>query len=62
MGKQGNERDKEFTARVQTDRVGRLFLQRLGAVVEGLDKLEHGAGLYADEAMAFADRSGLHTI
>lgn len=42
VGKVGDEGDEELTASVETDRVG---LESVCALVEGLDELEHGAGI-----------------
>ena len=44
MGKQGDEGDEEGAAGVYADGVGRLFLEGCGALLDGLDELEHGAG------------------
>jgi hypothetical protein len=48
MREQGHEGDKQLAACIETDRIGCLFFQSLSTVVEGLDKLEHGAGFVCE--------------
>lgn len=58
MWKQGDECNKEFATGVKTDWIGCLFLQIMGAIIEGLDKLEHGARFDRSERLGSRDRGG----